>query len=346
MVPAPTSSSRHAEVALVRGQHRLGRRQRLEDHLDHLDAGAVDAGQQRLRARGLAGHQVDLHLEAAAEHAERVGDAALLVDDELLRHGVQDLAVGRQGRRLRRVEHALDVRARDLAVLARHRDHAARVDAADVGAGDAHVGARDLDAGHHLGLLARGLERLDRRLDVDDVAAARAAVGRTALVRRPRGAPRASRLADQHPDLRGADVDSHDVFVRPWPSSGPLSQNAVERRCRRSARRSTKASARIAPLELGEQPAQSSAGARPACRDAPGAGTAARRRRDGSRRRPAPRPRRASPPSPGPRAASSSATSSAPPSSTAAATPTLTSSRSAGPRPGTSGAIGRPAASR
>ena len=53
----------------------------------------------------VAGHQVHRHLQPVAQHAQRIGDAALLVDDELLRDGVQDLAVRRQRRRLRRLEH-------------------------------------------------------------------------------------------------------------------------------------------------------------------------------------------------------------------------------------------------
>ena len=202
-----------AELALVGREHGLGGGERLEDHLDDLDAGAVDAGQQGPRAGDVAGHQMDHHLQAGAEHAERIVDPALLVDDELLRDGVQDLAVGRQGGRLRRVEHALDVLAGDLAVLAGDADHAARVDAADVGAGDADVGAGDLDAGHHLGLLARRLERLDGGLDVDDVPLAGAAVGGQPLAD-DLDAAFVVALADEHPHLGGPDVDTDEVRFR------------------------------------------------------------------------------------------------------------------------------------
>ena len=213
-----------------------------------------------LRARDVAGHQVDHDLEPAAQHAERVVDAALLVDHELLRDGVQDLAVGGQGRRLRRLEHALDVLAGDLAVLARHRDHAARVDAADVGAGDADVGARDLDAGHHLGLLARRLERLDRGLDVDDVALARAAVGGQALADHLDAALVVA-LADEHPHLGGADVDADEVRFWFGHAAGPSSSEesalsaaggaAVRRRMQRAARRSGARSAGRPPRPPG-----------------------------------------------------------------------------------------------
>jgi hypothetical protein len=81
----------------------------------------------RVRERAVAGDQVDHHFEPRAEHAEGIVDAPLLVDHELLRDGVEDLAVRRQRRRLRRLERALDVLAGDLAVLAGDRHHAAEL---------------------------------------------------------------------------------------------------------------------------------------------------------------------------------------------------------------------------
>ena len=77
--------------------------------------------------------------------------------------------------RLGGVEGAAHVLARDLAVLAGDRDHAAAVDAADVRAGQPEVHRVDLDAGRQLGLLERLLDRLDRGLEVDDDAAPDAA---------------------------------------------------------------------------------------------------------------------------------------------------------------------------
>ncbi len=50
-----------------------------------------------------------LRLEPHARHADRLADAFLVVDDEFLRQDVEDLLVGRDRDRLRRVDHALDV---------------------------------------------------------------------------------------------------------------------------------------------------------------------------------------------------------------------------------------------
>ena len=71
-----------------------------------------------------AGDDVDVHLEPRAGHADRRADAVLLVDHEVLRQHVQDLAAGRQRHRLGRVDRAAHVVARDLAVLAGDGDHA------------------------------------------------------------------------------------------------------------------------------------------------------------------------------------------------------------------------------
>jgi len=101
------------------------------------------------------GDDVHLGLEPHAAHADRVLDAVLVVDDELLRDHVDDLAVHRDGDRLGGLDDAFHVGGRDLVVLARDRDDAAAVDAADVVAGDAGVDALDLDARHALGLPRR-----------------------------------------------------------------------------------------------------------------------------------------------------------------------------------------------
>src|SRR5512141_1512253 len=166
-----------AELALVRREDRLARRKRLEDHLDDLDARPVDAVQQVLRRGDGDRHDVDVGLEAAPDHARRVRDAVLAVDDELAREDVEDLELGRDGHGAGRVERALDVLARDLAVLGGHRDDLPAVERLDGGPGDAPAGALDLRARHDFGLLRRALDRVDGGGHVDDRALARALVG-------------------------------------------------------------------------------------------------------------------------------------------------------------------------
>src|SRR5207247_8021598 len=95
----------------------------------------------------------------------------LIVHDEFLGDHVDDLAVHRNRDRLGRLDHAIHVGGPDLVVLARDRDHAAAVDAADVIAGDPRCHGADRDAGHALGLVHRALDAGDGLLEVDDHAA-------------------------------------------------------------------------------------------------------------------------------------------------------------------------------
>ena len=188
------STSATPELLLVVGQHRLAGGQLLDDGFGDADARAVDAGDDVLRRALAAGDDVDVHLEPGAGHADRRADAVLLVDDEVLRQHVQDLAAGRQRHGLGRVDRPPHVVARDLAVLAGDGDHAAAVEALDVRTRQRQVDRVDLDAGHQLGFLDRLLDRLDGRIEVDDHAAPDAARFGNARARRCRACPsRASR---------------------------------------------------------------------------------------------------------------------------------------------------------
>ena len=91
---------------------------------DHLEPRAVDAGHGVLRGGRRAGDDVDVHLEPGAGHARGVADPVLVVDHELLRQHVQDLAVERDRDGLGGVDHPAHVLAVDHAVLVRDRDHA------------------------------------------------------------------------------------------------------------------------------------------------------------------------------------------------------------------------------
>jgi len=91
--------------------------------------------------------------------------AVLAVDDEFLRQHVEQLLVVGNRHGARGLERALDVARRHLLLLDRH--HAARVEGADVAAGDADVDLADAAVRHQLGLLQHALDRGHRRVDVD-----------------------------------------------------------------------------------------------------------------------------------------------------------------------------------
>jgi hypothetical protein len=72
-----------AELLLVRREDRLGRGELLEHELHDLDPGLVHARDDVLRDRDGRRDDVDVDLEPAADHPERVGHAVLPVDGEV-----------------------------------------------------------------------------------------------------------------------------------------------------------------------------------------------------------------------------------------------------------------------
>src|SRR5262249_61911395 len=85
-----------------------GGRRAAEDVWD-VRAGAFAALDQVLSRADRAGDDVDPGLEPHPGHADRLLHAALIVDDELLRQDVQDLAVDGEGHCAGRLVHAVDV---------------------------------------------------------------------------------------------------------------------------------------------------------------------------------------------------------------------------------------------
>ncbi|OPZ79139.1 MAG: hypothetical protein BWY77_01394 [bacterium ADurb.Bin431] len=61
---------------------------------------------------------MNLGFEAHAGHANRIADAALVVDNELLRQNMDHLAVERQGDGAGGFDHPADILLADLIVLA------------------------------------------------------------------------------------------------------------------------------------------------------------------------------------------------------------------------------------
>ena len=112
------------------------------------------------------GDHVHPGLEADAGHADGLADALLAVDDEFLGQHVEDLLVGGNGHRPRRVDHPVHVALGHLPVA--DGDDAVGIQAADVAAGDAGIDLVDVAARHQLRLLDRALDGGDRGLDVDD----------------------------------------------------------------------------------------------------------------------------------------------------------------------------------
>src|SRR6185369_3244297 len=102
-------------------------------------------------------------------HADRLVDPALLVDQVILRDGVQQLVVPPEADVARHVVDAGDIARPDL--IAGDAHHPVRAAAGHVLARDAAVRGADLDAGHTLRALHRLVDGPGGLLDVPDDAA-------------------------------------------------------------------------------------------------------------------------------------------------------------------------------
>ena len=86
----------NAQLALVGGERALGGGNRLEHRFRNFKPGAVGAGDGALQRAAGAGGNVQIDFKPRAHHAHGIEDARLLVEDELARQQMQNLAVGGQ----------------------------------------------------------------------------------------------------------------------------------------------------------------------------------------------------------------------------------------------------------
>ena len=125
---------------------------------------------------GALGDDVDPHFQAHAGHAQRIGDAALVVDDEFLGQDVDDFPIERNGHGLGRVDDPLTMsRGPTSPPLTAMTPWL--FEALDVAAGDAGVDRADFASGHELGLFQGLLDGLHGLLDVDHHALAQSGGG-------------------------------------------------------------------------------------------------------------------------------------------------------------------------
>src|SRR5688572_14135984 len=250
---------RHADVLFVFGERGARGGERLVNGALDAVAGAAHRFAQVLRRRDRAGDDVDLGLEPRAGHAERLADAALMIDDVLLRQDVQHFAVGGHDHGTRDFLHALDVGRVDLTM---DGDDAVRRACVNVLAGDTGEDALDGDAGHQLCFLERGPHRFGRALDIGNDLATH-----TDRARLPdaehfdaAGTPRLGHDLRDHgagfrrPDIQASDQvgPDHDQF---FPSARSRACRATttwswKRTSIRLTRASSEAAARVRPFTV------------------------------------------------------------------------------------------------
>ncbi len=158
----------YAQFALVGRKRALGGGNRLQHRLCNLKPGAVGAGHRALQRAAGAGGDVQIHFKPLAHHAHRIEDAGLVVEDELARQQVQNLAIGGALDGARAIHGGAHIFARNLAHAPAQLDSAIGVQAANVRPAHAHHALVDIGARHALGLLAGRAHRLGRRAQLRD----------------------------------------------------------------------------------------------------------------------------------------------------------------------------------
>jgi hypothetical protein len=86
---------------------------------------------------------VQIDFEAIADHADRIVNAGLLVEDELLRKQVQDFAIAGQRNGASAIDGCAHILFGDLSQACAEADAAAAVDAANVRTADGDDAALD-----------------------------------------------------------------------------------------------------------------------------------------------------------------------------------------------------------
>ena len=105
---------------------------------------------------------MQLDFKPRAYHAHGIEDAGLLVEDELARQQMQNLAVGREFDGAGAADGGAHVLAGNLAHAPAQLESAIGVDAANVRTADAHYALVNIGAGYALGLLVGGAHRFGR----------------------------------------------------------------------------------------------------------------------------------------------------------------------------------------
>ena len=201
----------HAQFALVGGEGGFGGGDGFEHGLGDFKAGAVGAGDGALKGAARTGGDVQVDFEAGADHAHGIEDAGLIVDDELARQQVQDLAIGRALHGAGTLDGGLHVFAGNFAHAAAQIETAVGVDAEDVRTAHADHALVDVGASHALGVLVGGLDHFRRGPEFGDESLAHAcridhgvaAIAQRSLIE----------ISGQHPRRHAADVERDDQIV-------------------------------------------------------------------------------------------------------------------------------------
>src|SRR5581483_7946372 len=199
------------KLALFRTQHGVGAGQAFKDGVVHVNASAVDGGNDVLGGAGGGGHQVDLDLELGSHHAAGLAHAGLVIENEILGKQVQNLAIVGERNGAGALDRLADFIAGDLARARAQADSTLAVQSAHVRAGDAYHGVFNGSAAGVFRLLHCLLHGSDGLLQVHNQSLARAAGFRDAVPAVSQAAVRY--LHHQHGSLGASKIDCAQQVV-------------------------------------------------------------------------------------------------------------------------------------
>src|SRR5690348_6694877 len=162
----------NSQLPVISVQARFSTGQRLKDRptVGNFDARAVHSSHHVLPSQCGNRHHVDIGLQMRTHHAQRIADAVLGIQQELLRQNVQQLAVRRDGNALRRPNHLADVFPSNSMPAIRNGDSAARIDASNVRAADTDVCDVDGDPCGRFSRIHGFLDRKNGRIQINNQA--------------------------------------------------------------------------------------------------------------------------------------------------------------------------------
>ena len=158
----------NTQFSFIRPQYRVGASQRLEHRVIHVNTGAVHGGYHVLGCARSRRDHVNPDFQARGHHSQRIVDASLLIEDELLWQQMHDLAVRGQWDATSFVDRKPNFIARDLTCTCAEADASMAVHATHMRAGNSHQCLFDSRAGGVFGLLDCLLDRRRCFLQVGD----------------------------------------------------------------------------------------------------------------------------------------------------------------------------------
>lgn len=143
----------------------MARGQLLQNDVVCLKAAAANTLFNVLSSVYSASHKMHFRLQANARHPHGLFNTLLVIDHKFLRQNVQNFLIGRNGDRLGRVYHSIDIRLGHFPVA--NGDNTVGVEAFNMTARNSRVHGVNAATRHQLGLFNRALDRLNRGFDID-----------------------------------------------------------------------------------------------------------------------------------------------------------------------------------